>query len=60
MSRAFVECNVVVVDCATGRQIGAVHDPTNLWASGSPPKRSPADLLRLAEEDQIKPLVEKR
>jgi hypothetical protein len=55
---AFVECNVVVIDCGTGRQIAAVHRPSNLWASGSPPKYAPADLLRQAEEDQIKRIVQ--
>jgi len=54
---AFVECHVVVIDTATGRQIAAVHDPSSSWASGSPPKYRPADLLRHAEQDQISRIV---
>ncbi len=49
----FVECQVVVIDCTTGRQIAAVRQPSNWWASGSPPKYGPADAVRNAEQDQV-------
>jgi hypothetical protein len=49
---AFVECNVVVIDAKTGRHIGAVKDPSNLSDGGSPPHKSPPELLAMAEEDQ--------
>ncbi|MBN1347040.1 MAG: hypothetical protein JXQ73_30395 [Phycisphaerae bacterium] len=54
---AFVECQMVVIDCVTGLQIYAVSEPSNLYAAGSPPKYGPADLLRMAEDDQINRLV---
>jgi len=54
---AFVECQVVVVDTVTGRQIAAVHDPSNIRATGSPPKYGPADTLRAAEDDQVARVV---
>lgn len=54
---AFVECHVVVIDTVTGRQIAAVHDPSSSWASGSPPKYRPAQLLRYAEQDQINRII---
>lgn len=52
-----VECQVHVIDCATGRQIAAVHSPSTFWASGSPPKYTAPDVLRFAEEDQVKRIV---
>ena len=55
---AFVECQAVVIDCGTGRQIAAVSDPSNAWASGSPPKYGPQELLRRAEEDQIRRIAQ--
>ena len=49
---AFVDCNVVIIDAKTGRHIGAVNDPTNINVSGSPPKKSPPELLAMAQADQ--------
>lgn len=54
---AHVDCQVVVIDCATGRQIGAVNSPSHSWAAGSPPKYTAPDLLRYAEEDQVNRIV---
>ncbi len=54
---AIVECNVVVLDTTTGRQLAAFHEPTTLSAEGSPPGRSAEDLLRAAEEDQVRRIV---
>jgi hypothetical protein len=54
---SFVECHVVVIDTATGRQITAVNRPSTFWAAGSPPKYTAADTLRLAEQDQVNRLV---
>jgi len=54
---SYVECNVVVIDCATGRHVAAVSDPSRFWATGSPPKYAGADTLRLAEDDQVNRIV---
>ncbi|MCK4658803.1 MAG: hypothetical protein KAV82_04705 [Phycisphaerae bacterium] len=54
---AFAECQVHVIDAVTGRQIAAVYDPSNIWAGGSPPKYQPADLLRMAQDDQVARIV---
>ena len=55
---AFVECQVVVIDTTTGQQIAAFHNPSNIWASGSPPEYGPAEVLRAAEEDQVAKIVQ--
>lgn len=52
-----VECRVVVVDTATGRQIAAVTEPSNIYAEGSPPKHGPDAVLLATEEDQINRIV---
>jgi hypothetical protein len=49
---AFVECNVVIIDATTGRHIGAVKDPTDISDAGSPPHKSPPELLAMAQNDQ--------
>lgn len=54
---AAVECRVVIIDTKTGRQIGAVADPSSMSDEGSPPDYRPADLIRMAEEDQILRIV---
>jgi hypothetical protein len=54
---AFVECRVVVIDTATGRQIAVVDDPSSTWSAGSPPEYTAADLLRYAEKDQVSRIV---
>lgn len=54
---AVVECNVVVIDAQTGRHIWAANEPSGLSASGSPPKRSPRDILAAAENDQIARII---
>ncbi|MBX3396801.1 MAG: hypothetical protein KF841_15700 [Phycisphaerae bacterium] len=54
---AFVECRVVIIDTHTGRQIGAVTDPSAIYSEGSPPKYQATDVLRMAEEDQIAKIV---
>ncbi|UCG32362.1 MAG: hypothetical protein JSU68_11925 [Phycisphaerales bacterium] len=50
---AYVECNVVLIDTGTGRQIAAVNEPTHLWAEGSPPKRDARQLIDAAHDDQV-------
>ena len=50
---AYVECNVALIDTASGRHIVAVNDPTHLWAEGSPPKYDPRHLIDAADEDQV-------
>jgi hypothetical protein len=52
-NEAFVECNVVLIDTATGRQLGAVNDPTHLWAEGRKPEYSARQLLDSADDDQV-------
>lgn len=54
---AHVECHVVVIDTATGRQVAAVNEPSTFWAQGSPPKYAAADCLRMAEENQVERIV---
>lgn len=54
---AWVDCQVVVIDTQTGRQLAAFSDPTNLWAEGSPPKVGPRELLVGAEETQVARIV---
>jgi hypothetical protein len=54
---ATVECQVVVIDTATGRQVAACSTPSVVTAEGSPPEYSPEQLLRLAEDDQIERIV---
>jgi hypothetical protein len=48
---------VFVIDCGTGQQVGAVRDPSNAWAQGSPPTYAPPDLIRMAEDDQVNRIV---
>ncbi|MBN2563278.1 MAG: hypothetical protein JXQ75_20350 [Phycisphaerae bacterium] len=55
---AFVECQAVVIDTATGQQLTAVRDPSSDKTSGSPPKQTTADILRSAEEDQVNRIVQ--
>jgi hypothetical protein len=50
---AYLDCNVVVIDTGTGRQIAAVNEPTHLWAAGSPPKYDAGQLARMALDDQV-------
>lgn len=57
-NEAVVECSVVVIDTATGQQIAAIHEPSSLYSEGSPPKYGGADLLRAAEEDQVRRIVQ--
>ncbi len=47
-----VDCQVVVLDAVTGRQIAAVSQPVSLSAEGTPPKHI-ASLLLLAAEAQL-------
>ncbi len=53
----FVECNVFVIDCGTGKQIAAVHRPSTKYAAGSPPKYTPQQVVMAAEEDQVNKIV---
>lgn len=50
---AFVNCNVTVIDCKTGRHIAAVNDPMNFWADGSPPKYNAQDCMNAAEQNAV-------
>jgi hypothetical protein len=55
--QVYVECQVVVIDTLTGEQVAAVHQPSTAKAEGNPPRHTPAELLRAAEEDQVRRIV---
>ncbi len=53
-----VDCQVVVLDAVTGRQIAAVSQPISLSDEGTPPKHSAEQLLQAAEAQLVRQVVE--
>jgi hypothetical protein len=50
---AVVQCNIVVIDTATGRQIAGINEMSHLYAEGSPPRFSQWQVMQLTEADQL-------
>jgi hypothetical protein len=53
-----VDCQVVVLDAVTGKQIAAVSRPITLSEDGSPPKKNADQLLQEAEARLVAHIVE--
>jgi hypothetical protein len=52
-NEAAVQCNVVVIDTVTGRQIAGVNELSHIYSEGSPPSASEWQTRQIAEQNQI-------